>query len=215
MRNQVSVVIPALNAAATLAACLVSVAGAAEIIIADGGSTDATAAIAAAAGAKIIRAAPSRGGQLRAGVAAASAPYVLLLHADTVLGSGWADTLPAGQAGYFRLRFASPRRAARLVEHIAALRCRWLSLPYGDQGLLLSMDLLRQIGGVPNLPLMEDVALARRLGRHRLVRLPEAAKTSAARYARDGFLFRPLRNALCLCLYFAGVSPRVIKKLYG
>jgi rSAM/selenodomain-associated transferase 2 len=215
VKNRVSVVIPVLNAAATLAACLDAVAGAAEIIVVDGGSTDATLAIAQAHHARILHAAPSRGGQLRVGAAAACAPYVLLLHADTVLPQGWADILPETKAGYFRLRYASHRRAARLLEALAAWRCRVFALPYGDQGLLLSAALLESAGGVPDLPLMEDVALARRLGRSRLLALPASALTSAARYERDGFLRRPLRNACCLALYFAGMPVTTIQRLYG
>jgi rSAM/selenodomain-associated transferase 2 len=215
VKSQVSVVIPVLNAAATLPGCLQTLAGAAEIIVVDGGSTDASVAIAEAHGARILHAAPSRGGQLRAGIAVARAPYLLLLHADTVPPPGWADTLSETKAGYFRLRYASSRRATRLLEFLAALRCRVFALPYGDQGMLLSAALLAQVGGVPDLPLMEDVALARRLGRSRLQALPGCALTSAARYERDGFLRRPLRNACCLAGYFAGIPVATLKRLYG
>jgi len=87
-------------------------------------------------------------------------------------------------------------------------------MPYGDQGLLISRALLDEVGGVPDLPLMEDVALARLL-RGRLRALPVAAVTSAARYERDGWVRRPLRNIFCLALYFMGVSPARIRRLYG
>lgn len=215
MRKQVAIIIPTLNAAKTLKNTLDCVAGASEIIVVDGGSADATLEIAAAAGARCLRAAPGRGGQLRLGVQAASAPYLLLLHADTTLSPDWDAVLPAGNAGYFRLRFDTPRRAARVVEAVAAWRARFLGLPYGDQGLLLSAELLAWAGGVPDLPLMEDVALVRRLGRRRLQRLGGTALTSAARYERAGYLRRSLRNLFCLTLYFAGMPPAAIKKLYG
>jgi rSAM/selenodomain-associated transferase 2 len=215
VEKQVSVIIPVLNAQATLAACLQSVEDAGEIIVVDGGSRDASATVAARFGARVVPAGPGRGGQLRAGIAAATLPYLLLLHADTVLSPGWAAHLPAGQAGYYTLRFASDRRAARVLERIVAWRCRIFALPYGDQGLLLPAALLAEVGGMPDLPLMEDVALARRLGWRRLVALPGTALTSATRYERDGFLRRPLRNLVCLSLYFAGVPVAVIKRLYG
>ncbi len=158
-----------------------------------------------------------RGGQLRAGIAAASGDFLLLLHADTCLSPNWPKAVAAASpdlAGYFHLRLDSPRRMARMIERIVALRCRALSLPYGDQGLLISRALLVQFGGMPDLPLMEDVALARRL-KGRLRPLPATATTSAAKYEHDGWLQRPLRNLLCLTMYFAGVPPETIRKFYG
>jgi hypothetical protein len=89
-----------------------------------------------------------------------------------------------------------------------------LGLPYGDQGLLIHRDLLRAVGDIPLLPLMEDVALVRRLGRHRLAALDVDAMTSAARWRRGGWYRRSARNLLCLALYFAGVPPRLIARLY-
>jgi rSAM/selenodomain-associated transferase 2 len=215
----ISVVIPALNAAGTVPACLAALqVGAAvirEIIIVDGGSTDGT--LSCAADAIVITAPAGRGGQMRAGIAAARGAFLVLLHADTVLGPEWPAAVAASdpqKAGYFRFRLDSPRRAARVIEWLVAWRCRWLGLPYGDQGLFISKSLLKQVGGMPELPLMEDVALARRL-RGRLVPLAADAVTSAARYDRDGFLRRPLRNLFCLVLYFAGAPPRMIRRIYG
>ncbi|MDE8346047.1 MAG: glycosyltransferase [Acidocella sp.] len=215
MKNQISVIIPTLNAAAHLQACLDAIAGAAEVIVVDGGSTDDTLAIARRANARTLTAPPGRGGQMRVGAAAAQSPYLLFLHADTILGPGWAQSPPAGQGGYYRLRFATPRRAARRLEALVRLRCRLFALPYGDQALLIAADLLAQIGGIPDLPLMEDVALARRLGRARLCQLPATVTTAATRYTHGGYIIRPLRNALCLALYFAGLPVRYIKMLYG
>jgi hypothetical protein len=174
--------------------------------------------MARAAGAMVLRAPAGRGGQMRAGVAAASGKILLLLHADTSLAPGWAaaaSVLQPCKAGYFTFRLDSPRRAARVLEYMVHLRCRLLALPYGDQGLLISRDLLAAAGGVPDLALMEDVALARRLGRRRLQKLPADAVTSAARYERDGFLRRAAKNILCLLLFFAGAPMRVIRKIYG
>ena len=96
-----------------------------------------------------------------------------------------------------------------------AWRCRVLALPYGDQGLLIHRDLLASVGGIRPLPLMEDVDLVRRLGRRRLVALDAAAITSAAKWQRQGWYRRSLRNLACLALYFAGVPPRLIARLYG
>ena len=157
-----------------------------------------------------------RGAQLAAGVAAARGEWLLLLHADTRLEPGWRQAAPGpDRAGYFRFTLDSDDPRARRLERAVAWRCRVLALPYGDQGLLIHRDLLAAVGGIRPLPLMEDVDLIRRLGRRRLVALDAAAITSAAKWQRQGWCRRSLRNLSCLTLYFAGVSPRLIARLYG
>lgn len=217
--NRLSAVIPALNAAATLPATLASLAGTPAVVV-DGGSTDATIAAARNGGAHTIASPAGRGAQLAAGVAATGSEWLLLLHADTRLSPGWqsaaarlmqADT----RAGYFRFALDSASPRARRLERRVACRCRALALPYGDQGLLISRRLLDEVGGVRPLPLMEDVDLVRRLGRARLTELDADAVTSAARWERDGWRRRSLRNLACLALYFAGVPPRLIARLYA
>ena len=211
-----SVVIPALNAADSLPGTLASIAGAGEVVVADGGSIDGTQALAAAFGARVVTAPRGRGVQLAAGVAAARGTRLLLLHADTRLANGWQNVMPPpDRAGYFRFALDSEDPRARRLEQLVAWRCRALALPYGDQGLLIHRDLLREVGGVRPLPLMEDVDLVRRLGRRRLVALDAAAITSAAKWQRQGWNRRSARNLACLALYFAGVPPRVIARLYG
>jgi rSAM/selenodomain-associated transferase 2 len=220
--ENLSVVVPALNAAATLAATLNALAhGApAEVIVVDGGSTDATAAIATNHGARVIAAPRGRGGQIAAGVAVARGPWLLLLHADTRLSPAWPLAVAAhiarapGAAGYFRLVLDSCDPRARRLERLVAWRCRRLALPYGDQALLLHRDLLAAVGGMPALPLMEDVALVRRLGAARLRPLPAEAVTSAAKWQRDGWAWRSARNLLFLGLYLGGVPPRALARLY-
>jgi rSAM/selenodomain-associated transferase 2 len=218
---RLTVIIPTLNAAATLPGCLAALGpGAAiirEVIIVDGDSTDATRRLAPHA--TWLHAPASRGGQLRAGAAAAATEFLLFLHADTRLSPDWPQAVETAMAApemafYFAFRLDSARRAARILEAFVALRCRCLVLPYGDQALLVSRALLSEIGGIPDMPLMEDVALARRLS-GRLRPLPAQALTSAARYERDGWLRRPLKNLFCLALYFCGVPPARIRRLYG
>jgi rSAM/selenodomain-associated transferase 2 len=221
--NTLSVVIPALAAGATLPATIASLAGppVAEIVIADAASTDGTASIARALGCSVIEAPRGRGAQIAAGVAAATQEWLLLLHADTRLAPGWRDAAQEhmreqpDRAGYFRFALSSDNHRARQLERAVAWRSRVLGLPYGDQGLLIHRDLLRLVGGVRPLPIMEDVDLVRRLGARRLVALDAAAVTSAAKWERDGWRRRSLRNLLCLGLYFAGVPPRVIARLYA
>jgi hypothetical protein len=164
-----------------------------------------------------------RGAQLAAGAAAASGAWLLFLHADTRLGGGWsarveafiAEPGNAARAAHLRFRLDDASPAARRVEALVAWRCRTLALPYGDQGLLIAASLYRALGGFRPLPLMEDVDLVRRIGRGRLVALPADAITSASRYRRDGYVARPLRNLGCLALYFMGLPPQLILRLYG
>jgi rSAM/selenodomain-associated transferase 2 len=211
-----SVVIPTLNAVATLATTLASVAAADEVVVADGGSSDGTQALATTRGARLLQAPRGRGAQLAAGVAAASGEWLLLLHADTRLTPGWRKAaVTPDRAGYFRFALDSDDPRARRLERLVAWRCRVLALPYGDQGLLIHRDLLHAVGGVRPLPLMEDVELVRRLGRKRLVALDTTAVTSADKWHRQGWYRRSLRNLACLALYFAGTPPRLIARLYG
>jgi rSAM/selenodomain-associated transferase 2 len=223
--QSLTIVIPALNAAKTLGATLAACAGAegAEILVVDGGSRDGTAALARDSGARVVESPPGRGVQLAAGAAAARGDWLLFLHADTRPAPGWAAAARAfmvapagtGRAAYFAFALDDPSPQARRLERLVAWRCRALALPYGDQGLLLSRTLYGAAGGFRPLPLMEDVDLVRRLGRHRLVPLPVPAVTSAERWQREGWTRRSARNLACLSLWFLGVPPHLIRRLYA
>lgn len=228
MTTRIDVVIPTLNAAAGLARTFAALDGhdhglSLAITVCDGGSRDDTQAIARRAGASVVTTQAGRGRQLAAGAAAGNAPWLLFLHADTMLGAGWAGAVRrftsqpanAARAGYFRLHLESIDPRARRIEHLAAWRCRTFGLPYGDQGLFMARAFYRQLGGFRPIPLMEDVALVRRIGRQDLVALDAAAITSARRYEKDGWLLRPMRNLSCLALFFAGIPPALIRRLYG
>jgi len=221
---RISVIIPTLNAASSLPRCLEALIeglGAGlirELIISDGGSQDATLEMAEAAGAQVLTGPASRGGQLQIGCAAAKGQWLLILHADTVLAPGWAqiveqhiDRDEAGPA-WFRLQFDDPALMAAWVAGWANTRARLFGLPYGDQGLLVKKDDYHRAGGYPDQPLMEDVALVRALGK--LTGLPVQARTSAARYQRDGWLRRGAQNLLCLGLHFLGVKPETLARFY-
>ncbi len=217
----VSVVIPTLNAARSLPGTVAALGPVPEIVVVDGGSDDGTPRIAEALGARVIEAPRGRGSQIAAGIAAAQQPWLFILHADTRMQPGWQGAALAHIAGgrdcaaCFRFALDSTAPQARRLERIVAWRSRVLGLPYGDQGLLIHADLLRRVGGMHPLPIMEDVDLVRRLGRRRIVVLDAAAVTSADRWVRDGWYRRSARNLMCLALWFVGVPPRVIARLYA
>jgi rSAM/selenodomain-associated transferase 2 len=228
----ISVVIPTLDAAARLPATLSALVPAVvegvvrEVIVADGGSSDATAEIADLAGATVLRCATGRGIQLMQGARAARADWLLFLHADTVLATDWQreasafiTRMEAGDrplsAACFRFALDDFGLRPRMLEALVRLRCTALGLPYGDQALLIPRVLYERVGGYRPLPLMEDVDLVRRLGRRRLTVLRSTAVTSAERYKRDGYFRRAARNLICLSLYFLRVPPRMLARLYA
>lgn len=224
--SALAVVVPAKNADGTLPHALAALAreglgGNTVVAVAD--ETDPAVGAAQSLGARVVVAPPGRGPQLMMGAGAAVAAWLLFLHADTALGPGAgaavrafvADPSNAERAAYFRLAFDDDSPAARRVATLANWRARTFGLPYGDQGLLIAAPFYRRLGGFHPLPLMEDVDLVRRIGKARLVELDADAITSAARYRKDGYILRPLRNLCCLGLYFLGVPPRLIKRFYA
>ncbi|MFT5180896.1 MAG: rSAM/selenodomain-associated transferase 2 [Alphaproteobacteria bacterium] len=226
--SALGVVIPALNASPGIGPTLESLSAAraafdVDVLVVDGGSADDTLALAQARGARTITAPPGRGGQLAAGAAAVTGDWLLFVHADTRLEGDWIPAVAdfvrspenAGRAGYFRLIFDDSAPAARRLERIVAWRARNFGLPYGDQGLLIARALYDSLGGYRPMVLMEDVDLVRRLGRRRLVALPAVARTSADRYRRSGYMARSTRNVICLALYYLGLPPRLVRRLYG
>ena len=227
----ISVIIPTLDAAdglpETLAALVPGVVAGLirEVVIVDGGSGDQTIAIAEATGARVVTSTPGRGQQLKTGAEAASASWLLFLHADTCLAAGWEGEVAAFMervetgkrtpgAAVFRFALDDLGTLPRLTEWGVALRCAVFRLPYGDQALLIPRQLYNDIGGFKPMPLLEDVDINRRLGRRRIAMLRTAAVTSAERYRRDGYVRRIARNWLCLTLYYCRVPVRHITRLY-
>ena len=204
-----SVVIPALNEAGTLPLLLADLGtwpGNLEILVVDGGSGDATAAVSRNGGARLLRSpASGRGQQLRWGAAQADGPWLLVLHADSRLPTGWVDAVTAvlerpdaeTQAWYFDFKVSGTRPMLRLLEQAVAWRSRWRQRPYGDQGLLIHRGLYSAVGGYRPIPLMEDLDLVQRLAaRSRLRRIGHPLITSGRRWQRQGVLRLAWRNAL-------------------
>ena len=228
----ISVVIPTLNSQRGLPQTLAALVPAAmdglvrEVVIVDGGSNDATAEIAEDAGAEFVRSVKGRGQQLAKGARLARSDWLLFLHADTVLQSGWEveafrhiRDVEHGEkremAAAFRFALDDRGIGAAFLQWMVGVRCYLLKLPYGDQGLLISRRLYEEIGGFKDLVLMEDVDLIRRLGRRRITMLQSFAVTSAKRYRNEGYGRRIIRNFFCLSLYLLCIPSRVIARIYG
>lgn len=236
----VSILVPARNEATSLPWLLDDIRAltaehgvTCDVIVADGGSTDGTVAVARDAGAVVVEGARGRGAQLRAAAEAATAPVLLALHADArldaaaraALGARLRAGIDPREAWVFRLRIAADAAAAgasiarsvalRLVAFGANLRTRLFSLPYGDQGLLLTRDAYDRVGGYQSLPLFEDVTLVRALAAQGRIRvLPAAITVSARRWERDGVFARSLRNLRLLYRWSRGVSVEQLAREY-
>jgi rSAM/selenodomain-associated transferase 2 len=216
-----SVIIPALNEAENIGAVVEAVRRASphEVIVVDGGSTDATAELARQAGAIVLSSPPGRGLQQRLGAEHARAEALLFLHADTKLPKNFpaiaaeilAHTTVAG--GAFRFQVDEPGLGYRWIERLVDWRCRFFELPYGDQAIFVRAETLRQIGGYPALPIMEDYELVRRLKRVGRIQVAnEQAVTSARRWRKLGALRAALTNIGCLAAYTLGVSAETIAR---
>lgn len=170
---------------------------------------------------KVISAAAGRANQMNAGAAAATGDILLFLHADTHLPTGF-DTLirqalqnPGTIAGAFELRINAQPWGLRLVETMVNVRSRLLSMPYGDQAIFLKATVFQEIGGFPDLPIMEDFELMlqlRRLGRITIV--PTPVLTSGRRWQKLGVVKTTLINQLIITGYFLGIPPAQLVRWY-
>jgi len=222
----IAIIIPTLNAASSLPPLLEQLESEdVAIIVSDGISDDETLEIAAKFGCQLAIGSPSRGAQLRRGTKmVGDADWLLFLHADSRLPDNWRalvdhhiESHPA-KAGFFKLKFDSPKLGARWTELMVAWRCStfiwgW-ALPYGDQGLLISRALYDEIGGYADWPLFEDVKIVEKIGPSRLRALKGRITTSAEKFERDGFLRRGWRNFRLLRRYKKGESIDSLLKAY-
>ncbi len=213
---KISIIIPVLNEAPTIAS-VISTAQTAkniEIIVADGGSSDGTAEIATSLGVRVISTAPGRAAQMNAGAAAATGDILVFLHADTHLppeydsGARRALAQPSAAGGAFELKIDAPQQSLRLVEIGVNWRSRFLQMPYGDQAIFLYSATFDKIGGFPDLPLMEDFEFVRRLKKQgRIEIVPQPVLTSARRWQQLGVIQTTAINQIVIIAYFLGVSP--------
>lgn len=219
----ISAIIPVLNEAIALPATLASVqqCPAVEIIVVDGGSTDATVAIATAAGVRVLHSSDGRAAQMNAGAAIAQGEILLFLHGDTLLPPDYAPLIqaalasPAVVGGAFKLAIAGKTPSLALVAWGVNRRSQWLGLPYGDQGLFVRAAVFRQMEGFPALPIMEDFVFVQSLKRQGQIAIaPAAVLTSNRRWQKLGVLQTTLINQIMIMGYYLGVPPQRLAQWY-
>jgi rSAM/selenodomain-associated transferase 2/rSAM/selenodomain-associated transferase 1 len=221
----VSIVIPVLDDTDALAHLLLTIEphDDVEIIVVNGGASNGRLTAATERrDVRLLSSAPGRGRQMNVGALTARGRWFVFVHADTRLPPQWlseirrVDADPAIVGGSFRFQLDSAAWQARLIERGVRWRVRWLDLAYGDQALFVRRDAFHAIGGYPEWPLMEDVALIRglwKLGRLNHSALP--VETSARRWEQDGWWRRSAKNVLLQILFFAGASPGWLARRYS
>jgi rSAM/selenodomain-associated transferase 2 len=221
---QLSVVVPVLDDGPALerllthlaALCSGAKAGAVEVVVADGGSSDDGLAVAAAHGCTVVHAPRGRGAQLAAAVAASRAPWIWMLHADAVPSLAAmahlrerADPQRDSPSGWGRFDVAFDDGAGlAVVAYLMNRRSCLSGICTGDQGIFVHRDLLDRVGGVPVQPLMEDIELSRRLkacGRPECRR--ETVASSPRRWRRDGLVRTVLAMWRWRLRYWLGADP--------
>lgn len=221
----VSVVIPVLEEESTIVGALDALAelpGCWEVIVADGGSADGTAALARAhpAVARVLSTEPGRSFQMNAGASAATGQVLLFLHADTRLPSSAYRSIidaasdPLVLGGNFAIRFDGADWFSAVLGAWYALQRR-LGVYYGDSAIWFRHEVFIELGGFAPIPIMEDYDLVRRLEKRGRTRsLPGPAVTSARRWQQSGLLRTITSWVLIRWLFLAGLSPERLARLY-
>jgi len=228
VKNKISVIIPVLNEAAVIDRTLLQFSGISpgtvphEIIVVDGDARGSTLRAITTPDVVTTVAPKGRASQMNHGADLSSGEILLFLHADTLLPP---DALPkiaaalarnAADWGAFDLGIASNRAPYRLIETAVRIRTALTRMPYGDQAVFLTRDLFDRAGGFPRIPIMEDVALMRRVRKLGAAgcRIPERVSTSPRRWEAEGIIYCTLRNWLLLTCFLLGARPETLAKYY-
>jgi len=220
----ISVIVPTLNEERGLAATLQRSRqpGVHEIIVVDGGSTDATPAIGARLADLVLAAPPGRAAQMNAGAARATGDILLFLHADTLMPDGFADAVIAACSthgavgGRFDVDLVPSSPLLRLTGELMNWRSRLTHIATGDQAIFIRRAVFERLGGYAGIPLMEDIDLSRRMKRAgRTACLPQRVTTSARRWQKNGIVRTILLMWSMRLLYVLGASPARLQRIYG
>jgi rSAM/selenodomain-associated transferase 2 len=225
MRAQViSIIIPALNEASTIEQFLKSLrerAGDVEIIVVDGGSSDGTFELARNHCHQCLRSPRGRALQMNSGAAAASGDIFWFLHADTEVPAGCTQKIydvfrdPEVAGGFFRIRIPSRPFVYRLTDSLAHYAGLLLQMRFGDHGFFCRRAIFQEIGGFPELPLMEDVEFFRKLRqRGRIAIISSRLIISPRRYEQIGPWYLTLTYGIIALLYFLRVPNPILARIY-
>jgi rSAM/selenodomain-associated transferase 2 len=219
-----AIIVPVLDEAAIIVGALQALAPlrnrGAELIVVDGGSRDATAELAAAHADRVIRTARGRAAQMNAGARVARADALLFLHADTRLPQD-ADrlvlcALANNEWGRFDVRIEGRSPLLAVIARLINWRSRLTGIATGDQAMFVARRVFAEVGGFPEIPLMEDIALSRRLKRiARPACLNAQVATSGRRWERGGVLRTMLLMWRLRLAFFFGADPAALAKRYG
>ena len=214
----VSVIVPLLNEEAATQPLLRHLVAlhAEQVVIVDGGSSDNTRRIMLDAGYQVIDSPAGRAGQMNAGAKYATQEILLFLHADTELPQNYKSELAKANVwGRFDVRFDSASKSMAMIAFFINLRSRISGVATGDQAIFVDRDVFASIGGYPDFPLMEDVALCKRLRQlHRPFSSRARATTSARRWEQNGVINTIVMMWWYRFAYFLGVSPTKLKQGY-
>lgn len=223
-QNRISVIIPTLNEGESIEALLAylrELEPAAERIVADGGSSDGTSAMAGGL-ATVVTARTGRAAQMNAGAAAAHGDILWFLHADcrphpeSFAAIRACLENPAVVGGAFEYRLDETGTIYRLSEFFSNRKNQLLHLIYGDMGIFVRHRTFDRLGGYADIPLMEDMDFARRLKREGHIRiLPYPMMTSARRWREEGAVKNILRNWMLQIAWFLGASPQKLSRWYS
>jgi rSAM/selenodomain-associated transferase 2 len=223
--KKLSVVVPMLNEAATIASTLDALrrgAPDAEIIVVDGGSTDASVAIVRPLCDTLIDASRGRALQMNAGARASQGDVLVFVHADTIVPSTFATDIasalsdPAVVGGRFDVKLDDNALPYRIIGAMISIRSRISRTGTGDQAIFVRRDVFDRLGGFPELELCEDLEFSRRLKRTgRIACLRTRVTTSARRWNRDGVVRTVVRMWLIRGMYLMGVPPARLKRMYS
>ena len=218
---KLTVIVPTLNEAAHLAASLSSLPREAEVVVADGGSVDETISMATRSGARVVTGSRGRALQMNRGANAARGDTLLFLHADCTLGSDAYDQIQTELdndgvvGGSFRMSIRDAGWGLKWIAATSNARARYLQTPYGDQALFVRRSAFEKLGGFPDIPFMEDVALVRKLKRlGTLVCLDETVTTGARHWKQLGPARTTLLNWSMVTLYLFGVPAKKLEPYY-
>lgn len=221
---KISVIIPVVNEQARIRQAIdrAWAAGADEVIVVDGQSSDNTASEAQKSNCSFFLTTPGRATQQNHGAKQARGAVVLFLHVDTWLVEDACSQIreclsdPLIEAGAFQQQIESSRRLLKWIEKGNANRVRLFNLAYGDQGIFVRKSVFDEVGGFPKIPLMEDYALSQRLRkRSKLALLPGPLYVDARRWHENGPLLQTIRNWLITLAFRMGVSPKRLARFYS